>query len=106
MSDIDLNGKEFQDKIINSDLPSMVDFYAEWCGPCKMMGPIIEQLASEYKRKMNIYKLNVDTAQEIAVRYGISGVPTVLFFKNGEKVGQFTGARPKEQIDEYISKFL
>ena len=106
MSELNLNSSNFQDEVINSEIPVMVDFFAEWCGPCKMLGPVVEQLASEYEGKVKIFKLNVDSAQNIAAEYGISGVPTVLFFKDGDMVDKFTGALPKAQIEEYINKYV
>lgn len=106
MSEMSLNTNNFHTTIKDSSLPVMVDFYADWCGPCKMMSPVIEQLAQEYDGKLNIYKLNVDDAREIAGEYGISSIPTVIIFKDGQKVDQFIGALPKSQIEGYIKKYV
>jgi len=101
-----LDAKDFEAEVLKADQPVLVDFYAEWCGPCRMLGPIIEELAKDYEGKVKIFKLNVDNAQELAAQYGVSSIPTVIFFKNGEKVDQFLGALPKEKIEEYIQKYL
>jgi thioredoxin 1 len=106
MNDIHLNPKDFNDKVIKADKPVMVDFFAEWCGPCRILGPVVEKLAAEYTDKINVYKVDIDQAPDIAGQYGISAVPTVLFFKNGSKVDQFTGSQPKENIEKIIKKHL
>lgn len=106
MNDIHLNPEEFNDKVIKADKPVMVDFSAEWCGPCRILGPVVEKLAAEYSEKMRVYKVDIDQAPDIASQYGIRAVPTVLFFKNGAKVDQFTGAQPKENIEKIIKKHI
>ena len=106
MNELYLNNNNFHKEIKEANLPVMVDFYADWCGPCKMMSPIIEQLAQEYEGKVKIFKLNVDEAREIAGEFGITGIPSVLIFKDGERVDQFTGALPKTQIEEYLKKYI
>ena len=84
----------------------MVDFYTEWCDPCKILGPVIEKLAVVYTDKIKLYKVDIDQAPDIAKKYSISAVPTVLFFKNGTKVDQFTGTQPKEHIEKMIKKHI
>ncbi len=84
----------------------LVDFWAVWCGPCKMIAPTIEELAGEYKEKLKVVKLNTDENPDIASRYKIMGIPTIMFFKNGEKVDQMVGAVPKPQIKSKIDSFL
>ncbi len=106
MSEMFLDNSNFHTKIKDSNLPVMVDFYADWCGPCKMMSPVLEQLAEEYNGKVNVYKLNVDEAREIAGEFGINSIPTVIIFKDGQKVDQFIGALPKSQIEGYIKKYV
>ncbi len=101
-----VNSSNFQKEVIDSDLPVMVDFYADWCGPCKAITPIIELLVEEYKGKMKVFKLDIDASRDIAEEYKVSSIPAVLFFKGGEKVDQFTGTRTKEQIEEYIDKYI
>jgi thioredoxin 1 len=106
MSELHLSSDDFQKKVNESDLPVMIDFYADWCGPCKMMAPSVEALGKEYKGKANIYKFNVDEGRDIAMKYGISSIPSVLFFKRGEVVDQFVGALPKEKIEDYLKRHL
>jgi len=101
-----VNDSNFEEEVLKSDLPVLVDFFADWCGPCRMISPLIEELAQEYEGKMKICKANVDNAQALATQYGVSSIPTVVFFKNGEQVDQFKGALPKENIEEYIKKYL
>ena len=84
----------------------LVDFWAVWCGPCRMIAPTIEELAGEYKEKLKVVKLNTDENPDIASRYKIMGIPTIMFFKNGEKVDQMVGAVPKPQIKSKIDSFL
>ena len=82
------------------DLPLVVDFWAEWCGPCKMISPIISQLADEYEGRMVVGKCNVEECEEIAAEYGIRNIPTILFFKNGQMVDKFVGAASKAKLQE------
>jgi thioredoxin 1 len=105
MSEIYLNSSSFHKKINESDLPVMIDFYADWCGPCKIMSPVIEELAKEYQGKINVYKFNIDDDREIAAELGISSIPTVIFFRDGKQIGKFVGALPKNNIEEYLKKY-
>jgi len=100
--------QNFQDEVLKSDLPVLVDFWAPWCGPCKMMTPIIEKLAKEYEGKMKIGKLNVDEAenQSIASEYGIQGIPAFKIFKDGKVVADFVGAKGEEDLKIEIDKNL
>ena len=84
----------------------MVDFWAVWCGPCRMVGPVVEELASEYQGKAVIGKVDVDTNQEVAAKYGIRNIPTILFFKDGEVVDKVVGVVPKEQLVEKLNAIL
>jgi thioredoxin 1 len=106
MSEVILDSGNFNAEVKKSDIPVMVDFYADWCGPCRMMSPSIEQLANEYSGKIKVCKLNVDHAQDIAGEYGVQSIPTVIFFKEGRQVDQFTGAIPKSNIENYIKKYI
>lgn len=91
---------------IKSGSPVVVDFWAEWCGPCRMLGPTIEQLSEEFADKAEVGKLNVDENQESAAKYGVRSIPTVLFFKGGELVEKFTGVAEKKVYEEKINALL
>ena len=103
---IEVNGENWQSSVMDSDLPVMVDFWAEWCGPCKMIAPAVHDLALEYEGKMNVAKLDVDSAPDIAARYGIRSIPALLFFKDGQPVDQIVGAMPKPQMKRKIDAVL
>ncbi len=105
------NVKEFSDEafdtdVINSDSVVLVDFWAEWCGPCRAIAPVIDQLASEYEGRAVIGKLNVDHNPGVPGNYGIRGIPTLLVFKGGEVVGQLVGAQSKAKIAEQLDRAL
>ncbi len=96
----------FDDEIINSDLPAMVDFWAEWCGPCKMVGPVVEELAKVYEGKIKVAQMDVDQNRQTPVRFGIRNIPTLILFKGGEVVRTIVGAQSKSQLDEELKKLL
>ncbi|MFP4418663.1 MAG: thioredoxin [Chitinivibrionales bacterium] len=90
------NDRAFQDDVLNSDVPVLVDFWAPWCGPCRMVAPIIENVGSKLGGKAKVYKLNVDENPVTASKYGITGIPTVILFKNGQVEKQFVGVQPEQ----------
>ena len=103
---LEITDSSFQEVVLQSDKPVLVDFWAPWCGPCRMLSPVIEQLHNEFEGKAVIGKVNVDDNQQTAVEYGIRSIPTLLFFKNGELVDRLTGVFPKEVIAEKLSAHL
>ena len=93
-------------EVLNSDKPVLVDFWAEWCGPCRVVGPVIEELAKDYDGKVNIGKVNVDFNPEISMMYGIRNIPTILFVKGGQVVDKQVGAVPKSVLDAKVKQHL
>lgn len=96
----------FEKDVLSSDKPVLVDFWAEWCGPCRMVGPIVEELADEYEGKAKIGKVDVDSNPEISAKYGIRSIPSLLIFKDGEVVDQIVGAVPKAQLKKQLDAQL
>ncbi len=96
----------FQDEVLNSELPVLIDFWAIWCGPCKMIAPIVEELSTEYDGKAKIGKLDVDSNQETSIKYGVRSIPTLLIFKGGELVETIIGAVPKAKVVEKLESFI
>jgi thioredoxin 1 len=99
---IQLTDEEFEDQVINSEKPILVDYWAEWCGPCKMIAPILEEVAEEMSDKILIGKLNVDENSQTPPKYGIKGIPTLILFKDGEAVGTHVGALSKNDLIKFI----
>lgn len=102
----DLTAEEFQNKVIEGNGLVLVDFWAPWCAPCRMVTPILEDIAGEMAGKITIYKLNVDEHGDLAMKYGVSGIPTFLIFKNGEVIARNVGAAPKHNIEMLIREKL
>ena len=103
---LELNGNNFDTEVLKSDSPVLVDFWAPWCGPCKLIGPIIEELAGEFDGKAKIGKVNVDNNQDLAAKYGIKGIPTVMLIKGGEVVESFVGLKSKEDLAAALNNNL
>jgi len=96
----------FEEEIIKADMPAMVDFWAEWCGPCKMVGPAVESLAKEYEGKVKIAKMDVDENRETPAKFGIRSIPTLILFKEGKVAHTIIGAVPKGDIEQELKKLL
>ncbi len=103
---LDISDANFDSDVLGSSLPVLVDCWAPWCGPCRLVGPVLEELASEYAGRVKIRKLNVDENPNTASRYGIRSIPTMLFFKDGKKVNSLVGALPKEQIERHLKSIM
>jgi thioredoxin 1 len=92
----------FEQEVIQATEPTLVDLWASWCGPCKMIAPVVEEIATEYDGKLRVAKLDVDSNQETPMKYGVRGIPTLLLFKEGDVVARVVGFRPKEQLVEAL----
>ena len=101
-----INDADFQTTVVQSDIPVLVDFWAPWCGPCKMIAPILDEIAPEFAGKVKIVKINVDDNQLVAGQFGIRSIPTLLLFKNGQLVATQVGALPKNQLAAFINQHL
>ena len=106
MKPVEITDANFSQEVLKSDKPVLIDFWAEWCGPCKMIAPVVEELANEYQGKLKVGKIDVDSNQSVAGQYGIRSIPTLLVFKGGRVVDQIVGAVPKKILAEKVSKHL
>ena len=101
-----INDADFETTVVQSDIPVLVDFWAPWCGPCKMIAPILDKIAPEFAGKAKIVKINVDDNQLVASQFGVRSIPTLLLFKNGQLVATQVGALPKNQLAAFINQHL
>ena len=106
MKPVEVTDTNFQTEVLKSATPVLVDFWAEWCGPCKMIAPIVEELAREYDGKLKVGKVDVDSNQQVSMQFGVRSIPTLLIFKDGKVVDQVIGAVPKRLLAEKIAKHL
>ncbi len=104
--EIRVNDENFKKEVLESKLPVLVDFWAEWCMPCRMVAPVVEEIAKEYKGKLKVCKLNVDEARDTASYYGIMSIPTLAIFKNGKVINKVVGALPKAELEKAIKPHL
>lgn len=106
MNEITLTEENFEQEVLQSKTPVLIDFWAEWCGPCKILSPLIEEIAKEYEGKLKVGKVNVDEQNGLAMRYNVMSIPTMKFFKGGQQVGELVGAAPKTTIVNELQKHL
>ncbi len=103
---VEVTDDNFESEVLQSDVPVLVDFWAEWCAPCRMLAPIIDQLAQEYQGKVKVAKMDTDANQQTPSQFQIRAIPTVILFKNGEKVQQFVGVKSKQEFEDEINAVL
>lgn len=103
---LDLNDSTFESEVLKSESPVLVDFWAPWCGPCRILAPVVEEIANTYTGRIKVGKINVDDNQETTMQYGIRSIPTLILFKNGKALDQIIGAVPKSEIEKMVKKAL
>ena len=104
MAELKITRENFENEVMKSNIPVLIDFWAPWCGPCQMMGPIIEQLAEEYEGKAKVGKVNVDEEGELSQAFGVMSIPTIVLVKDGKVVKQAVGARPKTEVEAMLQE--
>ncbi len=102
MAELVLTEQNFEEEVLRAKKPVLVDFWATWCGPCRMLAPVIEEIANEYEGKVKVGKVNVDDERELALQFGVNSIPTVMVFQNGEIKATSVGYRPKEEIEQLL----
>ena len=103
---VEVSDQDFASEVLQSDTPVLVDFWAEWCGPCRVLGPVIESLSGEYDGQVKVAKVDVDANQQVAMQFGIRSIPTVILFDKGQIVDTFVGVRPKSDYDASLQKLI
>lgn len=106
MAIVNVDNANFEAEVLNSDMPVLVDFWAPWCGPCKMLGPVIDELSGEYEGKVKFCKCNVDDSTDLAASYGVSSIPSVKIFKAGEITAESLGFKPKPAMKQFVDSVL
>ena len=102
----EINDDNFENEVMKADLPVLVDFSAAWCGPCKVLAPVVEEIAGDFEGRLKVVKVDIDTAQETASKFGIMSVPTLMVFRKGKEVGRTVGAQPKDTIVKQLESAL
>jgi thioredoxin 1 len=103
---VEVSDSNFESEVVNSDVPVLIDFWAPWCGPCRAIAPIVEEISSTYEGKIKVGKMNVDENQATTMKFGIRSIPTLIMFKGGEAIDQIIGAVPKGEIERVVEKSL
>ncbi len=103
---LEVTDANFEDEVLQADEPTLVDFWAEWCGPCHMVAPVVEEIAEEYNGRLQVAKMDVDSNRQTPANYGIQGIPTLILFKDGEEATRIVGFRPKAAMVEELQPFL
>jgi thioredoxin 1 len=102
MAEVTITNANFEEEVIKSEIPVLVDFWATWCGPCRMVGPVVSEIAEEYEGKVKVGKVNVDEEDELAERFGVQSIPTIILFKNGEEAARNVGFAPKAKLVQML----
>jgi thioredoxin 1 len=103
---VEIEEAKFSESVLKAKIPVLVDFWAPWCGPCRMVAPVVDELASEYDGKVSFFKVNVDNSPRIASQYGVMSIPTLILFKDGQPVSNIVGFRPKDELKKSLEKAL